>query len=46
MIGEDPKGIPNNLMPYITPVSYTHLETDFKEAVGKRIEKVMDVRCV
>ena len=25
LIGEDPNGIPNNIMPYITPVSYTHL---------------------
>ena len=25
LLGESPNGIPNNLMPYIAPVSYTHL---------------------
>ncbi|BFK62182.1 hypothetical protein I260019D6_14910 [Dorea longicatena] len=44
-IGEDPKGIPNNLMPYISQVAVGKLEKKAAKVLGWKAERGLDEMC-
>ncbi len=44
-IGEDPKGIPNNLMPYISQVAVGKLEKKAAKVLGWKTERGLDEMC-